>query len=60
MRDVSLQVSLAEGEFTLQPPMKAVADAAACVIDGLLTTMRRSLVTLSVPSLNMYVAPLSP
>ncbi len=55
-----MQVSLAEGEFTLQPPMKAVADAAACVIDGLLTTMRRSLVTLSVPSLNMYVVPLSP
>ena len=38
----------------MNPTMAAVADAAASVIDALLTTMRRSLVMLAVPSLNMY------
>jgi hypothetical protein len=55
--DVEWQVSLVEGEFTMQPAMTAVADAAAGVIDGLLTTMRRSLVILAVPSLNVYARP---
>ncbi len=53
-----LQLALSESangfDFILQPPLESVAAAAAAVVDELLTTVKRSLVVLSIPSLNVY------
>ncbi len=55
--DVCAQVLLESGSngvgFVFQPSLETVAAAAAAVVDGLMATMTRSLVVLSIPSLNM-------
>ena len=45
----------ATGDFVLQPSLETVAAAAAAAADCMLMTLRRSLVLLAVPALNLYV-----
>ncbi len=53
-----VQVALAhvsgQSDFTVTPSLAAVAAAASSAVDNLLTHMQRSLVQLSIPSLNLF------